>query len=380
MAEWLDLYTGLNDCTMCQLCYAACPVARTPGYARAPLLSTLIAAFGSRWDLDTVAETISYCVDCRACQTICPYDVPIPAAMEWIRGELARRGQLTPAQAASLDRILRTADNAALSSSKSLPRACRGGSEIRNPKSEILYHAGEATQRLRPALARAFETIMARAGQTFQVYSELDASCGAALLRWGRAGEVVPLARAHAAELRRRGVRTIVTSAPACYRALAVDYPRLVPDWDFEVLHTAEYLLRLLEEGALALRSVYARRLAYHDPCYLGRYLGVYEAPRRLITACSGTGWIELEPSHAEAPCCGAGEGLGYVHEETFRPLAGGRLREAAEKGAEVLVTASPSCADFFQRAEGLAVLDVIELVEYCVLREQYTVELRRHS
>lgn len=358
MAEWLDLYTGLNDCTMCQLCYAACPVARTPGYARAPLLSTLVAAFGSRWDLDTVAETISYCVDCRACQTICPYDVPIPAAMEWMRGELSRRGQLSPAQAAGLARAFQILD-----------RDSNPKSKIRNPKSEVLYHVGEATQWLRPGLARAFETIMAHGGQSFQVYPALDEGCGAALLRWGRSDEVADLARIHAAELRRRGVRTIVTGSPACYRALAVDYPRLVPDWDFEVLHTAEYLLRLLEEGALALRPVYAQRLAYHDPCYLGRYLGVYEAPRRLITACAGTGWIELEPSRAEAPCCGAGEGLGYIHEETFRPLAERRLREAAEKGAEVLITASPSCADFFQRADGLAVLDVIELVEYCVLR-----------
>jgi Fe-S oxidoreductase len=155
--------------------------------------------------------------------------------------------------------------------------------------------------------------------------------------------------------------RLVVTPCPACAYALRGLYLEQGITVYAKVVHAAEFLLPLL--GKRAGMKKYARRLAYHDPCYLGRYLGVYDEPRRALYYC-GAEVAEFQWSRDRAYCCGAGGNLPQTSPETAHAVADRRRGEFAQTGAEAIVTACPSCEAILRKKDGgVEVLDVIDVV-----------------
>jgi Fe-S oxidoreductase len=161
----------------------------------------------------------------------------------------------------------------------------------------------------------------------------------------------------------------IVTTDPHTYNALKNEY---FPG-DGKVVHYTELLMDLLRAGRLAVRPKANGIVTYHDPCYLGRYNGVYDAPRGILSAL-GIEFKEMPRNRAHAACCGAGGGRIWMEDAPGvreRP-AENRLREAAAlEGVSTLVVTCPKDLVMFQDAvkntglEGkLAVRDLAELVE----------------
>jgi Fe-S oxidoreductase len=184
--------------------------------------------------------------------------------------------------------------------------------------------------------------------------------CGHDLLWEGNVGAFRALAELNADLIRQSGVKRIVTACPECARALKVDYPAHGIKLDVEILHLAE-LLANEQMGTLALagsarewansatrNTQHATRVTFHDPCRLGRYMGVYDAPRQVIESL-GLELVEM-PRHKEnALCCGTN---GWTHcGAANRHIQADRLREARATGAEVLVTACLKCQIHFQCA-----------------------------
>jgi Fe-S oxidoreductase len=111
----------------------------------------------------------------------------------------------------------------------------------------------------------------------------------------------------------------------------------------FEVQHITEYIAERIDR--LAFRAT-GKGHAFHDPCYLCRYLGVIDAPRRILSAVTNGSPVELERQHTEAPCCGAGSWV--EHGPHTRAAVNERIVEAHRCGAETLVTACPKCLILF--------------------------------
>jgi Fe-S oxidoreductase len=198
--------------------------------------------------------------------------------------------------------------------------------------------------------------------------------------------------------IKQSGVKTLVTGCAECYHAFKVLYDKFKLKGDLEVYHTTEYFARLIQKGKLELKNKIDLKVAYHDPCHLGRlgepYIhwegkqipgqirlfdppkefrrgsyGVYEPPREVLQSIPGMKVVEMARIKEYAWCCGAGGGVKENNPEFARWTAGERITEAESTGAKAIVTACPGCEKNFTEAtkdkgKTLEVYDVVELID----------------
>ena len=133
---------------------------------------------------------------------------------------------------------------------------------------------------------------------------------------------------------------------------------------DFEVVHSSELMARLVLEGKLKIGKGDARRIAYHDPCYLGRHSGIFDQPRDVIRA-TGAELVEMDREKNFSLCCGGGGGRLWMETKTEDRFSNLRVKEASEAGADVLVTACPYCISMLEDSRKTTdMVDKIELLE----------------
>jgi Fe-S oxidoreductase len=162
------------------------------------------------------------------------------------------------------------------------------------------------------------------------------------------------------------GVRRIVTCDPHAFNTLRNEYPEL--GGHYEVVHHTELIARLIADGRLRVRPQ-AQRTLYHEPCYLARHNGVYEAPREALRAVLQEAPLEFPLHREKAMCCGAGGGRMWMEEAGTRPNML-RVAQALPLAPAVIATACPYCAlmladgtKAMHDAEGVAVRDIAEIV-----------------
>jgi Fe-S oxidoreductase len=174
----------------------------------------------------------------------------------------------------------------------------------------------------------------------------------------------------NAAALSKCSYDAIVTTDPHSYNALKNEYPASI-NGSRPILHYSELLDQLVDSGELAFTKKLGQRVTYQDPCYLGRYNGVYDAPRRVIEA-AGCELVEMPDNRDRSLCCGAGGGRIWMDEGDVRERPSEkRIRQAARlDGVSAFVVACPKDVAMFQDAvktagheEQLAIRDLIELV-----------------
>ena len=120
---------------------------------------------------------------------------------------------------------------------------------------------------------------------------------------------------------------------------------------NLEVVHITQYLKELIDQGRLELGGRFDRRVAYHDPCYLGRHNGVFDAPRDVLTKLSGLELVELPDTRQNSLCCGGGGGRIWMHTDKQERFGDLRVAQAKEVGADVLVTSCPYCISNFEES-----------------------------
>ncbi|MYI99885.1 MAG: (Fe-S)-binding protein, partial [Gemmatimonadetes bacterium] len=227
--------------------------------------------------------------------------------------------------------------------------------------------------------ARAIATVLHRAGVDFAVLGN-DESCTGDLAR--RAGNEYLFSIAaegnietlNAAGADQAGRKRIVTGCPHCLHTLGNEYGAL--GGRFEVLHHTQLIGELSKEGRLAMPGRDGTRTTYHDPCYLGRHGGEYEAPRQALAAARPS-LVEMARSRNRSFCCGAGGAQVWKEEEEGREaVSDHRFREARETGADTLAVGCPFCArmmnDANKRAgEPMRVRDIAEIVAESIQDER---------
>ena len=145
---------------------------------------------------------------------------------------------------------------------------------------------------------------------------------------------------------RRRGQKILVSS-PHCYHTFKNEYPEFRVD--FEIIHITQFLFGLIQEGRLELKEEYAKKVTYHDPCYLGRHNGIYDEPREVLGRVEGLELAEMPDSREDSLCCGGGGGRIWMETKKGERFCDLRVEQAMELGAEVLVTACPYCIANFE-------------------------------
>ena len=188
------------------------------------------------------------------------------------------------------------------------------------------------------ALAR----VLAANGVSFGVLRKEKCS-GDAARRLGNDLLFQQLAEFNIQQVRAAGAHKILSICPHCVRTIGEDWKEFGAD--FEVMHHSEWLGRYLPAGAAAGGG----RVVFHDPCYLGRYRGVYEAPRR-VAALAGA-LVEAGRSRDRSFCCGAGGGLAFLGEEQGTRVSHARAEELRASGAERVAVACPFCRTMLEDA-----------------------------
>jgi Fe-S oxidoreductase len=187
--------------------------------------------------------------------------------------------------------------------------------------------------------------------------------------RVGEEGLFEMLAEHNIEQMAKCQFREIVTTDPHSLNTLKNEYAQF--GGTYKVSHYTEVLLRLVESQQLPVRGVLSKRATYHDPCYLGRYNGVYDAPRRLLDLL-GIELVEMPRSRDNSFCCGAGGGRIWMDDSGLRERPSeNRITEAVALGnIDYFVVACPKDVTMYEDAvktsgnEGkIQVRDIAELI-----------------
>jgi len=216
------------------------------------------------------------------------------------------------------------------------------------------------------SIGRATARILGGLGENFGILGAKERDSGHDVRRFGEEMLFQALRDHNAEAIRASGVHRIVTADPHAYNSLKHDYKEMPP-----VEHVSQVIARAVSTGQIRLNAVENGVYTYHDPCYLGRHNGIYDAPREVLDAIPGLRRVEMPRCRDRSFCCGGG-GLALFYEAKEEQRMGVmRVRMAADAGASVIVTACPFCMVNIEDAikvaglEGqMTAIDLAELVD----------------
>lgn len=411
--EWprlLDAYA----CIQCNRCQDVCP-ANATGKA----LSPAALEINKRMELNTITaqhnpfvlkpaafetgaatthplmefaineESVWACTTCGACMQVCPVqDEQMLDIVDIRRHQVMVAGEF-PSQLQTAFRGMERASNPwGISRDKRMEWA--EGLKVptidENPDPDVIYWVGCAAAYDPGAqkVARSFVQLLDKAGVNYAVLGKKEACTGDAARRAGNEFLYQQLAAENVETLNTVAPKLIVATCPHCMNAIGHEYRQI--GGDYRTMHHTEYLETLVAAGKLPLANI-GDHVTYHDPCYLGRHNGVFDAPRTLITQMAGE-ILELERQRENSFCCGAGgaqfwkeeeEGRERVSDNRFREIQA-RLDRAAEvsdtyqrtgevAAEKVLAVGCPFCKAMMnstpekQKRDDIIVKDVAELM-----------------
>jgi Fe-S oxidoreductase/nitrate reductase gamma subunit len=433
---WKQLL-DLDACTRCGRCEENCP-AHLSGKSLSPkqviqnLKDYLTQHGGQAGETNGAAligeviteEEIWDCTTCRTCQEVCPvYIEHIDKIIDLRRNLVLEQGS-----------IPETAEGV-LRSIEARGHSCRGTTHTRTEWTEglgiktlaedsdveVLYWTGcqAALEDRNIKVAIAFANLLQSAGVKFGILGDEESCCGEPARRLGNEYLFQIQAQRNIETLKNYGVKKIVTACPHCFNTLKNEYPQF--GGDFEVIHHSQFILELIEGGRLELTKRLNKKVTYHDPCYLGRYNGIYEPPRGVLNSISMLKLVEMERGGIVKPkddhewemeekllarvtgmgkemvnniinqvlaripgikdleedgrkakgfCCGGGGGHFWIEEKVGQRISEMRTEDAINTQAEVIAVACPFCMQMFEdgiKAKGaeehLQAMDLAELI-----------------
>jgi Fe-S oxidoreductase len=214
-------------------------------------------------------------------------------------------------------------------------------------------------------VAKAVATILKAADIDFGVLKTQEKCCGDAVYQSGEDAYLEELVTENIATFSKTKASVVVSISPHCFNMLKTVYPKYGAT--FRAVHYTELVSELVDAGKLKLGRSFESTVTYHDPCYLSRYHGIQEPPRKLLESIKGLILLEMANSKENTLCCGGGGGRVFQESDGER-LSNIRVREAAETGAQTLATSCPYCIQNFEdsvknEGKNMQVSDVAELI-----------------
>lgn len=350
-----------NFCYNCNRCVNVCPLSHIDAFYPQKLIVDLVSS-----PIEEVLKNhnIWDCLTCGLCTNYCPMTggksgVKFPELIL----ELRKLGFNTGSQ---VDRIIQceTHDeifpliSRIMSDDKLSPNKLEfiENSDLKTTNTgEIAYFTG-----CLPLMENIFyksdinyistpKTIISLLNEANIVPVVLNEKCCGHDVLWGR-GDIntfKKLAEYNVKLYRNAGVKTVILGCAEGYRTWKFDYPKVIKDFDFEVLHFSEFFLKENILDNVRFPRETEIKVTYHDACRLGRLGGkLYEAPRNLLRKIPGVELIEMKNIKDDANCCGVSAFTGC--NESTRILRQNRIKEAVETGAEYLVVPCPKCLTHF--------------------------------
>jgi Fe-S oxidoreductase len=323
-----------------------------------------------KWS-ESLGKILYSCTTCDNCVQSCkfPFNNEIINIIIAAREEMVANGLVMP-KIARFFRNIEAYGNPYRELRENRGRWAEGTKIEHYAGQEFLFYVGcvgsfdEKGQRA----ARALGELLLTAGISFGILGPAEECDGNEVRILGESRIFQMLRDKNTGLFEKAGVKKIITLSPHSYNVFRNEYPGR-----FEVFHYTKILRELIEEGRVKPSSKLNMRVTYHDPCFLGRHAGEYEAPREILKAIPGVDLIEMERNHENSFCCGGGSGNFYTDfvggGEDSPPRI--RVREAYKTGANILAVACPTCAVMLNEAikdegieEKLIVKDISEIVK----------------
>jgi len=407
--QGLDLYT----CTECGRCKEVCPTYITDkplnlyefnDSLKAELLanadkvikrSQLANALGSEEDQERIekiktemaglnsekqlvgdvisTDTLWACTTCRACEAVCPVTIEhVPRIIAMRQGQTlmaeAYPKELNPA----LKGLERNGNPWGIGYDKRADWAEGLDVKLMMDDAKVDYLlwvgcAGSFDDRSKK-VSRSLAKILQQAGVSFAILGTEEKCTGDFARRAGNEMLYQMMAQENIEILNQYKVKKIITACPHCLNTLKHEYPQM--GGNYQVVHHSEFIQQLIGEGKISLNQSLEGGLTFHDPCYLGRYNGVFKQPRSILQAISRQGVTELERNNRESFCCGAGGGRMWMEETIGKRINMERTEEIERSGVNNVAVGCPFCLTMLEdgmkemgREDHIRTRDIAELV-----------------
>lgn len=367
----------IKTCLQCGTCSGACPFGYLMGFPPGRMIAYLRA---DRFENVLESDTVWMCVSCYACTTVCPKEIPLtPGLMTRTKEELLLAGDVPTELQDALMNSQRYGNPLGESPRKraewikGLDFEIPTFREAKRPVDVLWFVSDYPSYHPRVQLtARAIAKILRILGVDFAILGPEENSDGDSQRLSGERGLFEMLAEKNAKAFSRYEFKEIITSDPHAYNAIKNEYPKL--GFNYPVKHFTEFVAERIEDLKPHLKELGEIRITYHDPCYLGRANGVFDAPRILLEAIPGVELVEMPHNRTYSLCCGGGGGGmwldGFQWEKAHVRLSEWRIQEAVNVNADVLAVACPyepprfeDAAKMVQGAGRLTVKDIAELL-----------------
>jgi Fe-S oxidoreductase len=337
---------SLKYCYQCGLCDSVCPWNRVRKFSMRKIVRQ--GTFGLT---EIEQEDIWRCSTCGTCPSRCPRGVnQIEAGVAMRR--IGAEYDVYPGHVGTIRNVVASLTSEGNSLGGERAKRSEWAKDLPvKPYSEgmeLLYFTGcylSYDPRMRK-VAAATAQILNKAGVQFGILGDKESCCGESIRKTGNEDLFKKLAKDNIRQFIDNGVKKVLVSSPHCYHTFKNEYPEFMVH--FEVVFISQYIGQLIKEGRLTINKEYAKKVTYHDPCYLGRHNGIYDEPRAVLQQVPGLEFLEMADNRETSLCCGGGGGRIWMEtpkEERFADL---RLRQAVDVGAEVLATSCPYCITNF--------------------------------
>ena len=366
----------------CGLCVESCPAYRELHNEAATargLAQICSALLSGELNVSEISDEIVYsCVGCRWCETVCSMNTPL-----YVKHHGTRMTKVSGATMAEILRAAKIEQGGRIP--KELGSAGRNFAKFGNPygegkkakddwvksldlpsnKGDTILYVGSLVpyEDNSRKMAEAVVALLKIGDIPFGVLGSEESDSGAFLRMMGAEGLFFEMVEHNIEVLRRHGVKRIICLSPHDFDAFRHYYDLD----DVEVKHYTQLLWEKVEAHEIRYTKKVNKKMAYHDPCYLGRQNGIYEEPRKILLSIPGVELVEIEKSRETALCCGGG-GTGLLLELPNVNIDKTRMDQIREVKPDYVVVACPNCyqmleSGFKSRNDSIAVKDVAQVM-----------------
>jgi Fe-S oxidoreductase len=387
--DTLDLYS----CTECGRCEALCPAWNT-GKPLSPkklildikknlyankeqILSGNLEGVGPLVDENVTEDVLWACTTCRACEVACPVFIEQTDKIYEARKNLVMMESKFPAEVQTVFKNMETngtpwafpaSDRANWAQGLEVPTMADVGSA---EKLDVLLWvgcAGSYDDRNKRVLT-SFVNVLKKADVKFAILGTEEQCTGDSARRIGNEYLFQSLATVNIETLNRYSVKRIVTACPHCFNTLKNEYKDF--GGSYEVFHHSEFMATLIQEGKIKPQANFGEKVTFHDSCYIGRWNGIYDAPRQTLTAIPGAELIEVANNKEKGMCCGAGGGRMWMEETIGERVNYKRTDQLIATGATTIAASCPFCMTMMtdgvknkEMTDTIKVMDIAELID----------------
>lgn len=342
----------LGSCLQCGTCSSSCPTYFAMDVS--PRQLWRMVSLGLKEEIGKLS-TFWLCTACNSCTVRCPRGIQVSESMRLVREWVVRDNlQETPEALIRLKEMIIESRNMMGDNNETRliwSANLQGGIGTIKKKAAVVWFIGCVASFFPMAykIPQSMVQILGRSGVDFTVMGGKEWCCGFPLYTGGMSEAIHELAVHNLESVLDAGAKTLVSTCASCFHTWKHIYPEMLANFpkDLEVLHATEYLARLVEQGTIKLGPV-ERAITYHDPCDLGKRNGIFDQPRYVLESIPGLELREMANHRQNSLCCGGGGNVEAFSPAAVSQASKNRLEQAAQTGAEYMVSACQQCMRTF--------------------------------